>query len=191
MIIYKTVNLINGKIYIGRDCVNDSNYYGSGKYYQRAEKKYGKENFKKIVIDKSNDFKELCFKEIFWIDFYNARNSEIGYNIAPGGEGFANGEKHPLYGKHLSDEHKQNVSNALKGRMFSKEHRAKLRELHKGKLKSEAHKLKMSINSMGNKNAIGKRSEEFKLKRHNDMLGKKRGPYKKKDKETQNELRVF
>jgi hypothetical protein len=69
MIIYKTTNLISGKIYIGRDCDNDSNYYGSGKYYQRAEKKYGKENFRKTTIDSSDNFEELCLKEIFWIDF--------------------------------------------------------------------------------------------------------------------------
>lgn len=47
MVIYKTTNLINGKIYIGQDSKDRPNYYGSGKLIHRAIKKYGKENFKK------------------------------------------------------------------------------------------------------------------------------------------------
>ena len=45
--IYKTTNLINGKIYIGQhttDNINDR-YLGSGVYFLRAVKKYGKKNF--------------------------------------------------------------------------------------------------------------------------------------------------
>ena len=45
MIIYKTINLINGKIYIGQDTKNDPNYLGSGKIIKEAIKKYGKKNF--------------------------------------------------------------------------------------------------------------------------------------------------
>lgn len=45
MIIYKTTNKINGKIYIGRYCGNRSSYLGSGSYLKRAIRKYGKDNF--------------------------------------------------------------------------------------------------------------------------------------------------
>ena len=31
MIIYKTINLLNGKVYVGKDEKNNPNYYGSGK----------------------------------------------------------------------------------------------------------------------------------------------------------------
>ena len=41
--IYKTTNLINGKIYIGQHKSEeyDSSYYGSGKLIRRAIEKYG------------------------------------------------------------------------------------------------------------------------------------------------------
>jgi len=94
MIIYKTTNLINGKIYVGRDSKNNADYFGSGTLYLRAEKKYGKENFKKTVIDLSENFDELCQKEIFWINFFNSRNPDIGYNVAEGGRLGHKGCKH-------------------------------------------------------------------------------------------------
>ena len=51
--IYKTTNLINGKIYIGQHKSSsfDTNYYGSGKLLIKALKKYGKENFKIELIE--------------------------------------------------------------------------------------------------------------------------------------------
>jgi hypothetical protein len=36
------------------------------------------------------------------------------------------GEKHPMYGKHHSEEWKQKVSGALKGRIKSEEHLSKI-----------------------------------------------------------------
>jgi len=42
MIIYKTINLINGKIYIGQDFYNNSEYFGSGILINKAINKYGK-----------------------------------------------------------------------------------------------------------------------------------------------------
>lgn len=51
-IIYKTTNLINGKIYVGMhstDNLNDG-YLGSGWILKQAIKKYGKENFKREVL---------------------------------------------------------------------------------------------------------------------------------------------
>ena len=47
MIIYKTTNLVNKKIYIGQDSKNNPEYLGSGAIVKKAIKKYGKENFKK------------------------------------------------------------------------------------------------------------------------------------------------
>ena len=39
MIIYKTTNLITGKIYIGQDSKNNPKYLGSGKYLNLSIKK--------------------------------------------------------------------------------------------------------------------------------------------------------
>lgn len=163
MIIYKTTNLINGKIYIGKAIEKSSGYLGSGKILKLAIKKYGRDNFKRETIDRAANLKDQREKEIYWIDFYNSRNPEIGYNITPGGEGFhgshtektkeklrkwnsleenklrigvkvrealkgkkhteqrrrneslaKTGEKHPCYGKHLSEETKRKISESNK-----------------------------------------------------------------------------
>ena len=42
MIIYKTTNLINHKIYIGQDSNNNPNYLGSGHLVKQAINKYSK-----------------------------------------------------------------------------------------------------------------------------------------------------
>lgn len=88
--IYKITNKVNGKIYIGKRTTGtkpeEDNYLGSGKMIKWAINKYWKENFKKEVL-------ELCTKdnlserEIYYIELYNCRNNEIGYNIIEGGYG--------------------------------------------------------------------------------------------------------
>jgi group I intron endonuclease len=115
MIIYKTTNLINGKIYIGQDSKNNPEYLGSGTIIKRAINKYGKENFKKEILDICLDKEELDIKEIYWIK--ELKSIENGYNISSGGNGCLGckqsdetkekrrlkniGDKNPMYGKTL------------------------------------------------------------------------------------------
>ena len=87
MIIYKTTNLINNKIYIGQDSHNDPNYLGSGKLLNRAIKRYGIHNFKKEVLEYCSDKRMLNEREIYWIDYYTSYKHTIGYNITLGGSG--------------------------------------------------------------------------------------------------------
>ena len=87
MVIYKTTNLINGKFYIGKDKFNKENYLGSGLILKHAIEKYGITNFKKEIIQECTTQDELNNAEIYWINFYNATNKDIGYNIALGGSG--------------------------------------------------------------------------------------------------------
>lgn len=87
MQIYKVTNLINGKIYIGKDTTSDKNYYGSGVLIKLSIKKYGIENFKKEILEECISNNELCLKEKYWIDYYNSTNKKIGYNISKGGDG--------------------------------------------------------------------------------------------------------
>lgn len=87
MDIYKVTNLINGKIYIGKDALSRSYYLGSGLNINRAIKKYGKENFQKEILEQCVTKEELNSREIYWIAFYNSRDPRIGYNIAKGGQG--------------------------------------------------------------------------------------------------------
>ena len=85
MIIYKTTNLINGKIYIGQSIHNNPAYLGSGIYIQKSVKKYGAENFVKEILEVCIDTNQLNEREIYWIYLLNSRNPKVGYNIALGG----------------------------------------------------------------------------------------------------------
>jgi len=85
MIIYETTNLITGDFYIGKDKNNNPNYFGSGLHLKRAIKKYGKENFKKEILEVCQTYEELNKREKYWINKRNAIKE--GYNIAEGGDG--------------------------------------------------------------------------------------------------------
>ena len=76
------------------------------------------------------------------------------------------GEKHYLFGKHLSKITRQKLSEAKKGKKLSEEHKRKISESTKGILKSEEHKQKLSETHKGEKcYAFGKHpSEETRLK---------------------------
>ena len=87
MIIYITTNLINGKIYIGKDKHNNKKYYGSGLLLKEAIKKYGIENFKKEILEYCVSETELNDKEKFWINHYQSFQRDIGYNLTLGGDG--------------------------------------------------------------------------------------------------------
>lgn len=95
MEIYKITNLVNNKIYIGKDTTSDEKYFGSGLLINRAFEKYGKDNFIKEVIDTTNDYNELSEKEIYWISYYNSTDKKIGYNISTGGDGGDTLSNHP------------------------------------------------------------------------------------------------
>lgn len=165
MLVYKTENKINNKIYVGKACQKSTlrkGYLGSGKILRRALEKYGKENFKKTIIDVGESLEDLCNKEKFWISFYDAQNPDIGYNICPGGEGgcggdtFTNnpnkeeirkkisaarkGKPGPWKGKSFPLEMRQKISESRKGiipwnkgKTCSAEHIQKNSDSHKGK----------------------------------------------------------
>lgn len=85
MIIYKITNRINDKIYIGQDSKNNPNYFGSGLLIKKAIKKYGKEYFKKEILEICNNLDELNEREFYWIEKLNSMDHNIGYNIDCGG----------------------------------------------------------------------------------------------------------
>ena len=88
--IYITTNHVNGKKYIGQKSYSQSNwksYLGSGIYLNRAINKYGKENFSKEIIENCETKEMLDEREKYWIDYYDAVESDDFYNIASGGDG--------------------------------------------------------------------------------------------------------
>jgi len=161
-IIYKTTNLINGKIYIGQSVSNHQNYLGSGVALELAVKKYGKPNFSKEILEEG-DFciEKLNELEIHYIDIYNSTNKKIGYNICRGGGN--NYQNHSNRKKEkprppMSEERKHaiatgikkywsnsvtrereslNRSIRLKGRKVSEETRQKISKSNKGRKGSQ------------------------------------------------------
>lgn len=142
-IIYKTINILNSKYYIGKHITNNlnDNYLGSGLHLKNVIKKYGKENFVKEIVclceseEQMNKIESLIINE----DIINDKNS---YNIALGGIGgmrfkegteqYKNwkkklligiifkrrdfsGKNNPNYNKHHSFIVKQKISEAKKG----------------------------------------------------------------------------
>lgn len=95
MQIYKITNLINGKIYIGKDVESNQKYMGSGNLIKKAIKKHGLENFKKEILEECLSKDELCNKEKYWIDFFKSTDLKIGYNISKGGDGGDTITNHP------------------------------------------------------------------------------------------------
>ena len=89
--IYKTTNILNNMIYIGKhkwdNLELDSTYLGSGIYLKRAIEKYGKENFTCEILDYAETLQELNDKEKLYIEKFNSMNSKIGYNLTRGGDG--------------------------------------------------------------------------------------------------------
>ncbi len=87
-LIYKTTNLINGKIYIGchkTDDLQDS-YLGSGKILNYAIKKYGKENFSREIIEIFDNPDDMFSLESTLVNQTFVLNDK-NYNIMKGGHG--------------------------------------------------------------------------------------------------------
>jgi len=157
MIIYKTTNLVNGKIYIGQDKYNNPNYLGSGKILQLAFQKYGIENFRKEILEKCKSAEDLNERERYWIDYYSSTNIKIGYNIAFGGNGGDTISNHPKkdeIGKKHSEWLKEN--NPSIGRKRSESEIEKWKESYVGKYQGE-----------NNPNFESKREESAKKKMSN------------------------
>ena len=103
--IYETTNLINGMKYRGihkTKKIND-NYLGSGSSFVNAIKKYGKENFKREILEFCNSYDELLEREKFFVDEEWVKD-RTNYNTKTGGQSAGL----------LSDESKNKISNTLK-----------------------------------------------------------------------------
>lgn len=121
--VYKTTNLVNGKIYIGKHHRGqfDPNYYGSGVLLWRAINKYGLANFTVEMLAPCFSLEELNEEESMIIDLLDSRNPEVGYNLAAGGDGGTGWTK----GRPFSDEHRENLSKAHLGHKRTLESRMK------------------------------------------------------------------
>ncbi|KKM86570.1 hypothetical protein LCGC14_1277720, partial [marine sediment metagenome] len=127
MIIYKTVNIVNNKFYVGKDKKNNPEYLGSGIILRHAISKYGRDSFKKKVLEHCENEVELNKREIFWIEKLNPP-----YNIAAGGTGgntlkYASEERKKIKARKQSERMKGKVPH-----LFTEESRRKMSEAKLG-----------------------------------------------------------
>lgn len=181
--VYKTTNIVNGKIYIGQHKYThqdkyDKYYIGAGKKLKTAIKEFGRKNFKREILQECYSQQQLDEMEQHYIKIYKADDENVGYNILNGGiSGFKMimseesrkkmaltnkmkpKEQHPMYGKHLTKEWKENLSKSLKGRKKSDEQKQKISQKLKGIKRSEETRKKIGQAQVGKK-----LSEETKMK---------------------------
>lgn len=185
MVIYKITNLVNNKIYVGKNSTNDPNYMGSGIILEKVKKKYGITNLKKEIIETCKSEIELDEREKYWINKLNSTDKNIGYNIAEGGNG---GNTRKGYSENELDQYykklSQSVSNSntykksveKKRGIKRPEHSSKMKEKYnEGKLKMGVYSVKVSEETkklISIKNKGKKRTQETKDKIANSKLKK-------------------
>lgn len=141
-IIYKIVNKINSKVYIGQTklTLQDRLYNswcghfieaknGHNSALHNAIRKYGKDNFTYEIIEERNDFASnnelvtwLDSRETYWISYYQSTKPSLGYNRTTGGHT----RNYP------TEETRVKISEGTKRGMKSFEVRKKLSEAKKG-----------------------------------------------------------
>lgn len=151
--------------------------------------KYGKDDLVFSILI-GCDKLDLITTEQFYIDAYNPsfnickkagntlgvkRSIETRRRVSEANTG----KRNPNYGKHLSEETRRKISEAHKGRKHTPEHTQKVAAARRGIKRPQHEKDKISksckgINtwSAGNKNASGKRSDDFRERMREINLGK-------------------
>ena len=108
--VYLWINKINGKMYIGSHCGDESDgYFASGIIINRAKEKYGIENFeRKILYFEYESEEKLRQTETSYINEYMQKfNSDVLYNMHYHGNG-------SNYGKKISNATREKLSIAKK-----------------------------------------------------------------------------
>lgn len=149
----------------------------------RALAKYGFDNFDLSLLEEKIPLESLDGFEQRWMDFYESYNPEKGYNVCKEAgttrgfkhserskqkmrdgrrafisehPDFMRGENNPMYGKHLSQEHRNKIGEKSKGNQYAKGCTWKM---------SDETKTKISKALKGKQNCLGRKlSQETKDK---------------------------
>ena len=161
MLIYKIINTINNKIYVGQTTRSlEERWYQhiydcqrTKRYFHKAIKKYGPEAFIREVIEECDDINILNEREQYWIEFYDTMNKTKGYNSTNGGSNFifSDATKEKLKQNHRrfqTNETKEKIRQARLGKTHSEETKKKISQSELGKKVSDESKFKMSQSAL-------------------------------------------
>lgn len=147
--IYKIVNNINGKIYIGCTTVGIRHRFSGHKSSYKTKHsllyedmlKYGFENFSIFSIEHGDDDSIRYEREKYYIKKLDTMNPDIGYNMTIGGTG--------TIGYKFTEEDKKKISQAGMGRKPTDDMIERIRRANLGKKLSNETKRKLSESRMG------------------------------------------
>lgn len=147
--VYCHTNRINGKRYVGITSQRVHGRWKFGEGYKSNSdfyadiQKNGWDAFDHIILAENVSRVEAEKLEIHYIDLFDSRNPEKGYNRRPGGESHANvkaetGIKigNALRGRKVSKQSLEKRSKTMQGHPVSEETRRKIGLKHKGKIAS-------------------------------------------------------
>jgi len=131
MIIYKVVNAINGKCYIGqttqslgkRKVGHKFETKNGTTYFSNALRKYGFKNFKWEVIEECDDKEQLDEMEFHYIKQYNSFKPE-GYNLTLGGD-------KGTFGWKPTKENKEKIGKGVKKAWIKMDKKTKSKQIKK------------------------------------------------------------
>jgi len=145
--IYKIVNALNGRMYIGQS-VNPA--YRAKRHFWKnngcvklryAIEKYGRNSFSFSVLCWCVDKADANEVEELLIALGDTRDS--GYNITPGGFGTGAGENNPFFGKSHTAEVKAKLAAKNLGKTMAATTREKIANANRNRTMSEATKNKL------------------------------------------------
>lgn len=184
--LYQVQSLFNYKIYIGIHQTYDleDGYIGSGTNLKRAIKKYGKENFKKTILEFFDNEEDMFKREREIVNDCFVERGDT-YNLFEGGRGFteynskiANDARKELlcndkefrekYSKSLSASN-NGISKELQDKMIKKKRELKTGAAHDPKLRLECSK-------KGNSPEANKKRKET-MKKNNHAKGNKNSQF--------------
>jgi group I intron endonuclease len=187
-IIYKALNKVNHKPYIGQttDPLNEriSRHFYRGhidkgkdnSIFHKALIKYGRENFDWVVICECSSKTELDEKETFYIKHFNSHYKDgRGYNMTYGGEGSSGFRHSEKSKKKMSLLARSRGPSPLKGKKrgpMPLEIRIKIAKSNRGKKVSKETRKKMRLANLG-KHLSEKTKEKLRNRVFTDETRKK------------------
>lgn len=185
--IYKITSPI-GRVYIGQSVDIERRWkryrrYDSEKQTRlhRSLLKHGVESHIFEILE-TCEKEELNDKEIYYINFFNSFNNEMGLNLNGGGGNYKISDETKermrisRIGRKLSESHKRRITEKLIGRECSESTRNKIGDSNRGRVFTDEHKEKLRNAKLGRKlsdehiekiklaNAGFRHSDETKLK---------------------------